>query len=53
MEVIFPIVATIDKGEIEITVTATTQIGWDEESATLTVEVSADTATVACVLKLY
>ncbi|KAK8397835.1 hypothetical protein O3P69_004559 [Scylla paramamosain] len=37
-EVIFPIVATIDKGEVEITVTATTQIGWDEESATLTVE---------------
>lgn len=39
LEVIFPIVATIDQGEIELTVSAISQIGRDEETATLTVEV--------------
>ena len=39
VEVIFPVVATIDQGEIELTVSAITQIGRDEETATLTVEV--------------
>ncbi|XP_047481542.1 CD109 antigen-like [Penaeus chinensis] len=38
MEVIFPIVATVDQGEIELTVSAISQIGRDEETATLTVE---------------
>ncbi|XP_063601843.1 CD109 antigen-like [Penaeus indicus] len=38
MEVIFPIVATVDHGEIEVTVSAISQIGRDEETATLTVE---------------
>ncbi|XP_068210039.1 CD109 antigen-like [Palaemon carinicauda] len=38
MEIIFPIVATIDQGEIEVTVSAITQIGRDEETATLVVE---------------
>ncbi|XP_069938701.1 CD109 antigen [Cherax quadricarinatus] len=38
MEVIFPIVATVDQGEIEVTVSALTQIGRDEETATLMVE---------------
>lgn len=39
VEVIFPIVATVDQGEIELTISAITQIGRDEETATLTVEV--------------
>ncbi|MPD02472.1 CD109 antigen [Portunus trituberculatus] len=39
VEVIFPIVAAVDHGEIELTVSAITQIGRDEETATLTVEV--------------
>ncbi|KAK8389963.1 hypothetical protein O3P69_012881 [Scylla paramamosain] len=38
VEVIFPIVATVDQGEIELTVSAITQIGRDEETATLLVE---------------
>lgn len=38
-EVIFPIVATVDQGEIELTISAITQIGRDEETVTLTVEV--------------
>ncbi|XP_050698378.1 CD109 antigen-like isoform X1 [Eriocheir sinensis] len=37
-EVIFPIVATVDQGEIELTISAITQIGRDEETVTLTVE---------------
>lgn len=40
LEVIFPIVAIIDKGKINLKVSATTQIGRDEETATLTVQVS-------------
>lgn len=42
LEVIFPIVAIIDKGKINLKVSAITQIGRDEETATLTVEVSGD-----------
>ncbi|ROT83360.1 hypothetical protein C7M84_023454 [Penaeus vannamei] len=38
MEVIFPVVATIDQGEIELTVSAISQIGRDEETVTLIVE---------------
>ncbi|KAK7085756.1 hypothetical protein SK128_008452, partial [Halocaridina rubra] len=38
MEIIFPIVATIDQGEIEVTISAVTQIGRDEETATILVE---------------
>lgn len=41
MEVIFPIVATVDHGEIELTVSATTQVGRDEETARLIIEVRA------------
>lgn len=51
MEVIFPIVAIIDEGEIDLTVTAITQVGRDEETATLTVKVSGDTVFITCVLK--
>lgn len=40
IEVIFPIVAIIDKGKIDLKVSAITQIGRDEETATLKVEVS-------------
>lgn len=40
VEVIFPIVATVDQGEIELTISAITQIGRDEETVTLTVEVT-------------
>ena len=43
VEVIFPIVAIIDKGDIDLTVSAITQVGRDEETATLTVVVSGDT----------
>ncbi|XP_042213472.1 CD109 antigen-like [Homarus americanus] len=38
VEIIFPVVATIDQGEIELTVSALTQIGRDEETATLMIE---------------
>ncbi|XP_050713228.1 CD109 antigen-like isoform X2 [Eriocheir sinensis] len=38
VEVIFPIVAIIDKGKIDLKVSAITQIGLDEETATLKVE---------------
>lgn len=40
VEVIFPIVPTVDQGEIELTISAITQIGRDEETVTLTVEVT-------------
>lgn len=40
LEVVFPIVAIIDKGKLKVRVSAITQIGRDEETATLTVEVS-------------
>ncbi|KAK3858623.1 hypothetical protein Pcinc_035182 [Petrolisthes cinctipes] len=38
MEVIFPIVATVDHGEIELTVSAITQVGRDQEMTKLIVE---------------
>ena len=38
VEVIFPIVALVDQGEIEVTVSAITQIGRDSQSVTLTIE---------------
>ena len=48
---IFPIVAIIDEGDIDLTVTATTQVGWDQESGTLTVEVSGYLAIITSALK--
>ncbi|XP_076046263.1 CD109 antigen-like [Oratosquilla oratoria] len=38
VEVLIPVVGTVPQGEIELTVTAITQVGRDEESATLLIE---------------
>ena len=37
VEVIFPIVALVDQGEVEVTVSAITQVGRDIETTTLTI----------------